>query len=321
MTYNFFVKARATPQTKPIPGRETEMIKGRSGGYMFDAGIWAVLRRSLLLGTAKNTFYADKHELTDEFSNAVMTCVAADPRRVADEILYASDGRAIKNSAPLFALVLLSMGDSTEAKQAFVDIFPKVVRTGSHFYEWLNYTKSLRGFGKVVRAVGKAWLSNPNAKALAYQLLKYQQRHGFSHRDALRLFHVKPATADHQALFKWVVKGWKSVPDEAPSKAMEQIWWYEKVKQQPDLTCAAIAHGCLTHEMISPVGLMTQQAWTLLFNDMPIGALLRNLGSLTELGVLQSHKRKELKRVADVLTSKDHLRKVHIHTTSAGRYT
>jgi 60 kDa SS-A/Ro ribonucleoprotein len=56
-------------------------------------------------------------------------------------------------------------------------------------------------------------------------------------------------------------------------------------------------------------------AWQLLFEDMPIGALLRNLGSLTEIGVLAYSKtcNQNLDRVAKVLNSKDHLRKGRIH--------
>lgn len=34
MTYKFFLNQN-TPQSQPIPGREAEMIQGRSGGYMF----------------------------------------------------------------------------------------------------------------------------------------------------------------------------------------------------------------------------------------------------------------------------------------------
>ncbi|MEM9219660.1 MAG: TROVE domain-containing protein [Cyanobacteria bacterium P01_F01_bin.150] len=313
MTYNFFTTPKQTPQTQPIPGRETEMIRGRSGGYMFDAGFWGMLRRCLLLGTAENSFYADKRELTQDFADTVQICVDANARRVAEEIVYASDGRAINNSAPLFALTLLSMGESPEAKAAFLEIFPKVVRTASHFYEWLSYSKGMRGFGKVVRQAGTAWLSNPDAKRLAYQLLKYQQRQGFSSRDILRLFHVKPVSEEHQALFQWVSKGWDDVPQHPPSDTMTQIWWYERVKRQPSLTCKAITKGRLTHEMIAPIGKMDADAWRYLLKDMPIGALLRNLGSLTHLGVLQSHKGKELNHIESVLTNKQYLRKGRIH--------
>jgi 60 kDa SS-A/Ro ribonucleoprotein len=314
MNYNFFTKKKPnTPQNQPIPGREAEMIKGRSGGYMFDAGIWKMLRRCLLIGTAKSTYYAGKQELTEDFVAVVKQAVAENPGRVAEEILYASDGRAINNSAPILALVLLSMGEIPEAKRAFADIFGQVIRTGSHFYEWLNYTKSLRGFGKVVREAGKTWLSREDVKGLAYQLLKYQQRQGFSHRDALRLFHVKPPTETHRELFEWVVKGWEDLPADIPSEALAQIWWYEWLKRNPTETHTAIAQGRLTHEMAAPVGKMDKQAWQLLFQEMPIGAMLRNLGSLTELGVLRADESANILRVEAVLNNKEHLRKGRIH--------
>jgi 60 kDa SS-A/Ro ribonucleoprotein len=314
MNYKFFTsKNKGTPQTQPIPGRESEMIRERSGGFMFDAGAWNMLRRCLLIGTAQSTYYAGKHELTEDFISVVKEAVAEDPNRVALEILYASDGRAINNSAPIFALVLLSMGETPEAKKAFQEAFPQVVRTGSHFYEWLNYTKALRGFGKIVREAGKQWLSRPDVKGLAYQLLKYQQRQGFTNRDALRLFHVKPTTEDHNELFRWVIRGWEELPAEIPSDALAQIWWYEWLKRNPNGTHDAIAHGHLTHEMAAPVGHMNKQAWQLLFNEMPIGAMLRNLGSLTELGVLRADEPANLDRVRSVLNNADRLRKGRIH--------
>ncbi|MBR8834703.1 MAG: TROVE domain-containing protein [Stigonema ocellatum SAG 48.90 = DSM 106950] len=312
MNYKFFTQ-KGTPQTQPIPGREAEMIQGRSQGWMFDAGIWKMLRRCLLIGTAQSTYYAGKQELTEDFVTVVRQAIAKNPQRVAEEILYASDGRAINNSAPILALVLLSMGEAPSAKKAFGEIFPQVVRTGSHFYEWLNYTKSMRGFGKVVREAGKNWFLREDVKGLAYQLLKYQQRYDFSHRDALRLFHVKPPTPDHQQLFEWVVKGWFVLPEEIPSAALAQIWWYEWLKRNPTQTHEAISQGRLTHEMAAPVSKMDKDAWQLLFNEMPIGALLRNLGSLTELGVLGSGERANLQRVEAVINNKEYLRKGRIH--------
>lgn len=311
--YTFFTNANRTPQTQPIPGRQTDMVQGRSGGYQFKIDLWQQLRRCLLLGTAQGSFYANKYELTEEFVTVVTQAVANDPTRTAAAILYASNGHAINNSAPLFALVLLSMGETPAAKQAFQEIFLQVVRTGSHFYEWLNYTRNLRGFGKLIRTCGQTWLANPDVTALAYQFLKYQQRHGYTHRDVLRLFHVKPETPEHQTLYQWATQGWKTVPETPPSEAMTQIWWYERVKRTPSLTLEAIREGRLTHEMVAPVGQMDRDAWQLLFQDMPIGALLRNLGSLTHLGVLQSHQDKTLKSLAERLQSKKHLRKGRIH--------
>ena len=314
MNYRFFTnKNKTTPQSQPLPGREAEMIQGRSGGWMFDGGEAQMLRRCLLVGTAQSTYYANKRELTEDFVDVVKQAVKENPSRVAQEIVSASDGRSINNSAPILALVLLSMGETPEAKRAFREIFPQVVRTGSHFYEWLSYTKSFRGFGKIIREVGTAWLSRDDVKGLAYQLLKYQQRHGFQHRDVLRLFHVKPDTADRDRLFSWVVNGWEHLPSEIPSEALAQIWWYEWLKRNPNRTHEAIIKGRLTHEMAAPVGKMDTQAWQLLFNEMPIGAMLRNLGSLTQLEVLRTDATENLDRLESVLNNKDYLRRGRIH--------
>jgi hypothetical protein len=35
--------------------------------WMFDAGFWKLLRRCLLIGRAKSTYHAGKHELTEDF--------------------------------------------------------------------------------------------------------------------------------------------------------------------------------------------------------------------------------------------------------------
>jgi 60 kDa SS-A/Ro ribonucleoprotein len=321
MVYQFFFgnkQVQNTPQTQPIPDRKAEMVQGKSGGYMFAADTWRRLRRCLLIGTANGSYYATKWELTNDFVDVLETAIKADPDRVAAEILYASDGRALNNSTSIWALVLLSMDESNAAKTAFQTIFPQVVRTASHFYEWMSYTKSVRGFGKVIREAGKNWLTQSDTKDLAYQLLKYQQRHGFSNRDALRLFHVKPQTEDRDLLFKWVVNGWETLPDRSPAEALNQIWWYEWLKRNPEGTKEAISKGRLTHEMAAPVGKMDRDAWQLLFEDMPIGALLRNLGSLTEIGVLahikgQKSINKNIDRVANVLNSKERLKKGRIH--------
>jgi 60 kDa SS-A/Ro ribonucleoprotein len=94
---------------------------------------------------------------------------------------------------------------------------------------------------------------------------------------------------------------------------LAQIWWFEWLKRHPERTHEAIVQGRLTHEMAAPVGRMDKQAWQLLFDEMPIGALLRNLGSLTEIGVLRADQPQNLERVEQVLTDSDLLRKGRIH--------
>jgi 60 kDa SS-A/Ro ribonucleoprotein len=310
MNYGFYFN-QTTPQTQSIPGKT--LVRGRSGGMAFEADVWQQLRRCLLIGTNKSTYYAGKRELTGEFIEVVKKAIALDPAKVASEINYASDGHSINNSAPLFALVLLSADVSKEAKTAFKELFPQVVRTASHFYEWLSYTKQMRGMGRLVKEAGLSWLSK-KPKALAYQLLKYQQRNGYSSHDVLRLFKPTPATNEHQTLFNWIVKGWDELPDleDVPSE-LQQLWWFEYLKRNPNKGVTAIHQGRLTHEMVSGIARMTPEVWQELFNSMPMTALLRNLGSLTEIGIVRFDKAANLDLVEQRLNNKDLLRSTRIH--------
>ncbi len=312
MTYSFVAQSRkSTPQTQAIPGREAEMTQGRSGGFGFKPSTWTMLRRCLIMGTASGSYYADKNELTQEFIDTVNAAIKEDPKQVAEEILYASDGKAINNSAPIFALVLLSMGDSAAAKSAFKSIFNQVVRTGSHFHEWMSYTKSLRGMGRVVREVGLAWLQRDDVEWLTYQILKYGQRYGMSFRDELRLFKPKPVTEQHDRLFGYITgKNDLSYSGENP---VDLIDWYEFVKANPQAGQKAVREGGLTHEMVAPIANMNKDVWQALFEKMPVTATLRNLGSLTDIGVVSFSNTQNLDRIESLLCDKEILRKTRIH--------
>lgn len=109
------------------------------------------------------------------------------------------------------------------------------------------------------------------------------------------------------------MKSWEKLPADISTPAIAQIWWYEWLKRNPTQTHEAIIQGRLTHEMAAPVGKMDQQAWNLLFQEMPIAAMLRNLGSLTEIGVLRADEPANLQRVESVLNHPEHLRKGRIH--------
>ena len=323
MVYNFAVNPTATPQTEVIPGRENEMTKGKSGAVAFKVDDWTYLRRCLLLGTADGSYYAGKQELSQRLIRVIKSAVAADPGRVADEILYASDGHAVNNHAPILALVLLSCGDSPDAKKAFRRIFQKVVRTGSHFHEWISYTKSMRGIGRVIREEAINWLTREDVGWLSYQMLKYQQRYGFSFNDELRLFKPKPPTGIHQRLFGHVTGKLEWAGDNpgdfTNDNPMSRWHWYIWLKRNPEQGERAVREGALTHEMVAPIAKMDRNVWQALFESMPIGAMLRNLGSLTNLGVLRADEPGNLSRVAEVLEDPARIKKGRIHPIDALR--
>ncbi|MCC5324287.1 TROVE domain-containing protein, partial [Staphylococcus aureus] len=68
---------------------------------------------------------------------------------------------------------------------------PKVCRTGTHILQMTDFVAKLRGFGRSVRNGINSWYTEKNESDLTFQLLKYQDRHGWKHSDVFRLTHPK----------------------------------------------------------------------------------------------------------------------------------
>ena len=80
-----------------------------------------------------------------------------------------------------------------------------------------TFVEGFRGWGRSLRRAVGRWYAAQPVDALAYQVVKYRQRDGVTHRDLLRLAH--PArrvgggqpTLDglgrHARLFEWIVRG------------------------------------------------------------------------------------------------------------------
>jgi 60 kDa SS-A/Ro ribonucleoprotein len=195
-----------TKQTEPIPG--TNQLQNNAGGFAWEVDDWQRLDRFLLLGTEGGTYYVREAKLTVENAEAVRRCIQEDGIRVVNRIVEISEsGRAPKNDPALFSLALCcSLGDPDTKHQAYAAL-PKVARIGTHLFHFLHYSQGFRGWGRALRRAIASWYNEKDVEALAFQMIKYQQRDGWSHRDALRLAHPNPASPSHNVLYHWVPRG------------------------------------------------------------------------------------------------------------------
>jgi 60 kDa SS-A/Ro ribonucleoprotein len=152
------------------------------------------------------------------------------------------------------------------------------------------------------------WYELKDADALAYQVAKYQQREKWSHADVLRLLHQKPTEA-HAPVFKWVVKGWDGSYD-----LPRLLEGFEKIKQAQNATQAAalILEYKLPRECVPTQFLNDREVWSCLLDDMPMTAMIRNLGKMSAIELL-TYKSEAAKTVCERLTNADALRKARVH--------
>jgi 60 kDa SS-A/Ro ribonucleoprotein len=279
------------PQTQPIPGREADMAKNHQGGYAFTIGDWARLERFLILGTDAGTYYVDPAKHTIENFDVVKRCVAKDARRVVELVYEMSiKDRAPKASPLLLALAYAIQKGQPDAARYAREIFPEIARTGSWLLESVAYLDQFGGWGRGKRQMIEAWY-NRKAKQVAYQVLKYRNRKGWTHRDVMRVAHPYASTTAHEDIFRWATSGLPAPAGDKPhpSPALVQIWAYERAKiADKEEIIELIERYKLSWEMLPSKWLTDKDVWrTLLYNNLPKTALIRNLGRLTRLGVIK----------------------------------
>ena len=289
MTYRKLFSLRQTPQNQFIPGRT--QVPNSAGGFVWAVDDWTRLDRFLLLGSEGGTYYINAPKLTRENAEAVLHCMAADGLRVVERIVAISEaGRAPKNDPALFALAMCaSLGDMA-TRQAALIALPRVARIGTHLFHFLAYVEGFRGWGRGLRRAIAAWYNAMPAEKLAYQAVKYQQRDGWGHRDALRLAHPKAVSEQHNAVYHWITAGWPDVgADEHPDVALRTLWAFERAQRATNAQeiVTLIERYNLPWEAIPTQWLAAAEVWQTLLPQLPLTALLRNLARMTANGALR----------------------------------
>ena len=312
-----------TPQSQPIPN--TQQVANSAGGYSWEVDVWGRLRRFLILGSEGGTYYINERQLTVENATNVMSAIQADGLRVVDEIVAISDsGRAPKNDSAIFALALAaSVGDDATRKAALTAL-PKVCRIGTHLFSFAEYIKGMRGWGRGLRRSVGAWYLNMDERRLAYQAVKYRQRNGWTHRDTLRLAHPTPINDVQTALFQWITHrnddepmealAWRNAEAVPEHSALGFIWAFERVQhaETVDEVLQLIADYDLPREALPTQWLNDPQVWEALLIKMPMTAMIRNLGTMTKIGLLEVGNQ-STQTVVERLKDVNRLRKARVH--------
>lgn len=251
------------------------------------------LQRFLILGTEGGTYYATEHELTVDNAECVKRLVQNDKTglKAVETIVAVSDaGRAPKNDPALLALAVAVKFGTPVVRAAALAALPKVARIGTHLFHFAGYCKALGvGWGRAVRTAFARWYTARGEYSLAKQLVKYQSRDGWSHRDILRLAHVTPLNLEQQALFHWVVKGEGPGTTWEKGSAVEHVWAFEQAKKATNVQqlVQLIVDYKLPREAIPTEFLNSPEVWATLLVEMKPEALVRNLAKMTQVGLLK----------------------------------
>lgn len=320
--YSQHTSTRKTPQTqkaKPIQKRNN------AGGFTFVIDKWAQLNRFLILGADGGTYYVSEKKLTQENAKVVLACLAEDgPGTVKRIVDISKAGRAPKNDPAIFALALAASDPKLETRHAALAALPDVCRIGTHLFHFVRDLKEFRGWSRMLRRAIADWYTRRPEDKLANQLLKYQQRDGWGHRDLIRLAHVHPKSFSQNAAFRWAVgaelgdrKVKRGKGKDAPMVEYKMelaiihpmLAAYEQLKKSTPEECVKlIGQHKFTHEMIPSEHKNLVEVWEALLEDMPMTALIRNLNKMTSLGMFKpmgANTKKVMAMLSDAAKLKD----------------
>jgi len=307
---NFF-NLRVTPQSEPIPG--STQVANNASGFAWELGVWGKLDRFLVLGTEGGTFYVKEGPLTVENAKAIQEAIELDGVRVVQRVLAVSTaGRAPKNDPALFVLAMASALGAPEVRKAAFAALPSVARTGTHLFHFLAYVEGFRGWGRGLRRAVGDWYNVKPVDALALQLVKYQQRDGWSHRDALRLAHPKPVSEAHGVLYRFAVG--KAEPPAIESTGIPLLEAYlacQAASKEAEVV-KLVTEARLPREALPTRWLTSAKVWEALLAEMPMEAMVRNLATMTRVGLL-SPGSDAAKVVAARLGDGERIRKARLH--------
>lgn len=338
------LKAFGTRKTAQREQADERQIANAAGGYTFSVSDWARVHRFLTLGADGGTYYATDRALTRENADVVLRAAAADPITLVRHIVDVADaGRAPKHNPALFALAIAASTDDVDGRRAALAALPRVARTATHLFQFAGYVEQFRGWGPTLRRAVAGWYTDKPVEQLAYQLVKYRQRDGWTHRDMLRLASPKDVVDPARRMaFNWATG--KGLGDyAAPPQRLtdEQLTAGQRTAVRPVLdrgvvpaelaivadfedaqaatTTAAwleiIGRGNgVSREMLPDAALAEPAVWeALIQRGMPQTALMRQLPRLTRLGLLSGSTGE---MVAAQIADGDHLVKARVHPIS-----
>src|SRR6266540_2460837 len=311
MSYLKQFRSRRPPQSAPVPNS--------AGGFAWEVDDWTRLRRFLILGSEGGSYYASEWKLTRKNAKAVERCVREDGKRAVDELVRVSrEGRAPKNDPALFALALAAGTGDEPTRKVALDALPLVARTGTHLFQFTSFVEGFRGWGRSLRRAVGRWYAGQNVDALAYQAVKYRQREGVTHRDLLCLAHpaqrvsggnpTQDVSDEHRRLFEWIVRGGDT--DGVP-RIVEGFVRAQSAETAAQ-TAALVREYRLPREALITEHLTSPDVWEALLEDMPLTAMIRNLATMTRLGVIAARSA-GTPTVVERLCDSERIRRARVH--------
>ena len=337
------------PETERSGENDERQIVNSIDGFVWKVDDMKRLHRFLVLGSDSPTYYIGERPLGIENAKTISNLLkdGKGVQVVNDIRQYSIEGRTVKQNPIMLALALCARRGDLATKRRAYEVLPEVCRIPTHLFMFIDYCQifsnlnglQTTGWGRAHRNAIKKWYISNSKKdpmKLATNITKYQKREGWSHRDVARLMHLKPTGQDVceelRVMMRYVVQGWKAVKEvyfrpgtdvphvntgEGTNAVLQFLGAVENVKGMTagdELEVVQFINNYnLVREHIPTQCLNSFEVWRALLTRMPMTAMIRNLGKMTSVGLLNEHNPIPVDMVCNKLRDMRMLKSARIH--------
>lgn len=291
------------PQSQPL-NREGQ-VEMRSGGYGFTVSDWSQLRSLLIMGSG-GSYYEDGDHMLNRHSDILLGLISKNGVVVVQTAVELSQkGLTLKNTYSVYAIAMAAAFGTPETRKAALDALPIIVRTGSDLLFFVNaFCKLWGGWGRAIKRAINQWYTSRPLDHVVYQVLKYPNRHTWTHADVMRMSHLRshiqktmPNPAAWEVFLAWMRGEEGALAQAQHHPELRQLIGLARIQEATDDQAAAalVSEYRLTHEMIPNRWFDSTHIWSALLENMPYTAFIRTLNRITGVGMLHDlHARRHI---------------------------
>lgn len=311
-----------------------------TGGYVYSTDYETQLMRFLCIGTTGGTYYTGEAELTRENTRCIDRLINSGRGKDVVELVreFSVGNRSCKQRPLLYTLALCCRSNDPVTKHEGYNVLSDVCRIPTHLFEFIKCCEEESagtGWGRAHRRAIANWYLNYGKKGkgefLALHMTKYKTRFGWNHKDVFRLCHIKPEV-DHPEI-KYLVMvstrgkkktdtsdfvqqekqkpGYENSDLKKVMVFMDAVEKAEKCRESNTMTRLILEHK-LTREHVPTDLLKSKEIWKALIKFMPMTAMIRNLGKMSQLELLEPGSFEENLTISK-LTNPEMLTRARIH--------
>ena len=300
-------------------GGLTKTVENNAGGQSFQVSREQMFLRFLILGSDKPQYYApggdEKQSNLEHLTNILMMIEEGMGLDMVKTMIDVSvNARAPKQTYTFIALALCSLNNDLVLKTAANDSVQKICRIPTHLFEYIDLREKISlkmnkttGWGKAHRRTVGRWYNEhrgSNELELIKSCTKYANRHGYTHKDALRLCHSVPNSNARKIIYSYLAKGFeesqkvsKKITEKNMSndsllkiaEVLDHIIAVEEAKilkeDDENKMCELILKHRLVREHVPSNLLNSKKVWIQLLKNTPLTALVRSLSKIGSLGI------------------------------------